>query len=55
MDTYTHVRDAFYSGEHAFTGDKQTVKDISLSEKLRDFLTFWESEKRAEVLKKLSR
>ena len=29
MDTYTHVRDAFYSGGHAFTGDKQTVKDIS--------------------------
>lgn len=29
MDTYTHVRDAFYSGEHAFTGDRQVIKDIS--------------------------
>lgn len=27
--TYTKVRNAFYSGEHAFTGDKQVVTDIS--------------------------
>lgn len=29
MDIYTYVRDAFYSGEHAFTGDRQVIKDIS--------------------------
>lgn len=29
MDTYTQVKDAFYSGEHAFTGDRQAVRDIA--------------------------
>lgn len=29
MDTYTKVKNAFYSGEHAFTGDHQTASDIA--------------------------
>ena len=29
MDTYTRVKDAFYSGGHAFTGDKQTARDVA--------------------------
>ena len=28
--SYAHVRDAFYSGEHAFTGDRQTVIALKL-------------------------
>jgi hypothetical protein len=28
-DTYTKVKSAFYSGEHAFTGDNQTASDIA--------------------------
>ena len=29
MDTYKHVRNAFYSGEHAFNGDRQIIQDIA--------------------------
>lgn len=29
MDTYTRVREAFYSGGYEFTGDRQTIKDIA--------------------------
>lgn len=29
MDTFSQVKDAFYSGEHAFTGDRQIVRDIA--------------------------
>lgn len=29
MDTYAKVKNAFYSGEHAFTGDNQTASDIA--------------------------
>lgn len=29
MDIYTHIKDAFYSGGHAFTGDKQIIQDIA--------------------------
>ncbi len=103
MDTYTHVKNAFYSGEHAFTGDKQIIRDIAflvskrylelqlfpiasrqeyltmvhdigknvradeasggstehialkLWDELKNFLDFWESEKHADILRKLKR
>lgn len=29
MDTYSKVKNAFYSGEHAFTGDNQVASDIA--------------------------
>ncbi len=29
MDTYKRIRDAFYSGEHAFNGDRQIIRDIA--------------------------
>lgn len=29
MNTYSHVQEAFYSGEHAFTGDRQIIRDIA--------------------------